>query len=366
MASELIIMATSKAAINSHQNNAMLNAIDILDENITTPWLTPFYEHWQQTYHQARFPHGLLLTGSAGIGKYKIAKQLVKFLLCTNKQVNDACFQCHSCQLMAANNHLDFHFLTAEKNKSIGIEQVRLLTDKLNDRPHLGNNKVVLIKGAELLTEPAANALLKTLEEPQGDSYLILLARSQHQLMPTLLSRLQQTHLPSPNDQTLINWLHELGHQVTDIGVLRWFQNSPLALLNHLQALQQDASLDTRKQCVEGLFNTLHEPVNLFAFTALIVKEVEQNLLLIFHLLHDIHKLKLNNEQLNEDAIYYFALPQLQLWQAQLSLKSLRSLSAEILLVRSLLVENSALKKELLVNALLIKIKNEFKENQPC
>jgi len=338
---------------------------DVFDD-VSTPWLMPFYQHLQDTYQQGRFAHGLLFTGSPGIGKNKLAKQLAQYLLCTNKQHNDACFKCHSCQLMDANNHLDFHFLEAEKNKSIGIDQVRLLTEKLNERPQLGNNKVVLIKGAQQLTEAAANALLKTLEEPQGDSYLILLTRTHHQLMPTLLSRLQQTHIHSPDDQTLIDWLYQLGFQVSDYGVLRWFQNSPLALLNHLKAVQDDASLDTRKQCVEGLFQLLYQPANLFTFTPLLVKNIDQNLLLMFHLLHDIHKLKLNKNQLNEDAIYYFALPQLQLWQTQLSLKSLRMLSGEILKVRELLTNHSALKKELLVNALLIKIKNEFKEVNLC
>ncbi len=335
-------------------------------ENVNTPWLTPFYAHLQDAYRQGRFAHGLLFTGSSGIGKYKLARQLAQYLLCSNKQHDDACFECHSCQLFSANNHLDFNLLEAEKNKSIGIDQIRLLTDKLNERPQLGNNKVVLIKGADQLTEAAANALLKTLEEPQGDSYLILLTRTHHQLMPTLLSRLQQTHLHSPDDQTLIDWLYQFGFQVSDFGVLRWFQNSPLALLNHLKALQEDASLDTRRQCIEGLFSLLYEPINLFSFAQLLAKDVEQNLLLLFHLLHDLHKLKLNGNQLDPDAIYYFALPQLQIWQTQLSLKSLRLLSDEILKTRSLLTGHSALKKELLINALLIKIKNEFKEITVC
>ena len=345
------------------KSNETVESVETVFDNVSTPWLTPFYQQLQRHFHQGRFPHGLLFTGSGGIGKYKIAKQLAQFLLCTNKQADNACFQCHSCQLMSANNHADFQLLSAEKNKSIGVDQVRALTDTLNERPQLGNNKVVIIKGAEQLTESAANALLKTLEEPQGDSYLILLTRTHHQLMPTLLSRLQQTHLHSPDDQMLIDWLYQLGYQVSDLGVLRWFQNSPLALLNHLNALQQNESLDTRRHCVEGLFNVLFQPANLFSFAQLIAKDVEQNLLLLFHLLHDIHKLKLNNNQLNEDAIYYFALPQLQTWQTQVSLKNLRVLSTEILKTRQLLMEHSALKKELLINALLIKIKNKFKES---
>ena len=330
-------------------------------DNVTTPWLTSFYQQLQSHFHQGRFPHGLLFTGSQGLGKYKIAKQCAQFLLCENKQVQGACGRCHACQLMAANTHVDFQLLEAEKSKSIGIDQVRALTEKLNARPQLGNNKVVIIKGAEQLTEAAANALLKTLEEPQGDSYIILLARTHHQLMPTLLSRLQQTHIHTPDDQTLIDWLYQLGFQVSDLGVLRWFQNSPLALLKHLQALREDAAVDARRQCVEGLFTLLYQPTNLFTFAQWLAKDVEQYLLLLFHLLHDLHKLKLNNNVLNNDAIYYFALPQLQTWQTQLSLSDLRELSHQVLTTRQLLTEHSAVKKELLINALLIKIKNKFK-----
>lgn len=340
----------------------MAKSSEVVAVDVAMPWLTPFYVQLQQTYHQGRFAHGILFTGHAGIGKNKIAKKLSQFLLCSDKQVNDACFKCHSCQLMSANNHLDFYSLSAEKSKSIGIDQVRLLTEKLNERPQLGNNKVVLIEGAEQLTESAANALLKTLEEPQGGSYLILLARSHHQLMPTLLSRLQCSHLQSPDDQSLIDWLYQLGYQVSDLGVLRWFKNSPLALLHHLQGLEDAATTDSRRQCVEGLFNLLHNPSSLFLFATLIAKDADQNLLLLFHLLHDIHQIKLNDNKLNEDAIYYFALPQLQQWQTQLSLQSLRLLSTETLKVRNLLTSHSALKKELLINALLINIKNEFKE----
>jgi len=332
-------------------------------DKVTTPWLTPFYQQLQRHFHQGRFPHGLLFTGSQGIGKYKIAKQCAQFLLCENKQPQGACGRCHACQLMAANTHVDFQLLAAEKNKSIGIDQVRALTEKLNARPQLGNNKVVIIKEAEQLTEAAANALLKTLEEPQGDSYIIVLARTHHQLMPTLLSRLQQTHMHSPDDQTLIDWLYQLGFQVSDLGVLRWFQNSPLVLLKHLQGLQDGSAEDARRQCVEGVFNFLYQPESLFTFAQWIAKDVEQYLLLLFHLLHDLHKLKLNNNSLDGDAIYYFALPQLQTWQTQLSLSDLRELSHEVLTTRQLLTAHSAVKKELLINALLIKIKHKFKES---
>ncbi len=338
-----------------------------LDENeslkqVSTPWLKPVFEQLLENYQNGRFAHGILLTGSAGVGKFKVAQDLAQYLLCGNKHTpQGACGLCHSCKLFAANNHLDFHLLQNEQNKSIGIEQVRSLIDTLNERPHLGDNKVVIIKNAHTLTVPAANALLKTLEEPQGNSYLILLTRTHHQLMPTLLSRLQHTHLHTPGDADLLAWLSELGFNIQDIGLLRLFQNSPLSLLNHLQSVQESTSEDERRNCVEGLFSLLNQPESLFSFSQFLAESVEERLQLLFHLLHDMHKLKLSESAMNREAVYSFALPQLQIWQSQITLKSLRYLSSELLQTRKLLVAHSGLKKELLINALLIKIKNEFK-----
>ncbi|WP_019613363.1 DNA polymerase III subunit delta' [Psychromonas ossibalaenae] len=338
-----------------------------LDENtplteVSTPWLKPVFEQLQEHYQSGRFAHGILLTGNAGVGKFKVAQDMAQYLLCSNKQTPQGpCNQCHSCKLFTVSNHLDFHLLQNEANKSIGIEQVRSLIDTLNERPHLGDNKVVIIKNANTLTVPAANALLKTLEEPQGNSYLILLTRTHHQLMPTLLSRLQHTHLHTPGDADLLAWLSDLGFNIQDIGLLRLFQNSPLSLLNHLHSVQVSTSEDERRNCVEGLFSLLNQPESLFTFSQFLAESVEQRLQLLFHLLHDLHKLKLSESVMNRDAVYSFALPQLQIWQAQITLKSLRYLSSELLQTRKLLVDHSGLKKELLINALLIKIKNEFK-----
>lgn len=335
-------------------------------ESVSTPWLAPVYEQLLATYQAGRLPHAVLFTGSAGIGKFKQAQDLAQYLLCSNKHRQGACRQCHACQLFLAQNHADFHLLQNEANKSIGIEQVRSLIATLNERPHLGENKVVIIKNAQLLTTAAANALLKTLEEPQGNSYLILLARSHHQLIPTLFSRVQHTHLHTPDDASLLAWLAELGFVVADIGLLRLFQNSPLALLNYLQSVQEENIQDQRINAIEGLFALLNQPESLFVFSQFLAESAASRLQLLFHILHDLHKLKLSASALDQDAIYTFALPQLHIWQAQISLKSLRYLCHELLQVRSLLTEHSALRKELLITALLIKIKHEFKDQALC
>jgi len=331
-------------------------------KSVSTPWLTPTFQQVINSYQGGRLSHGLLFTGSLGLGKYKLAKNIAQYLLCSDKQANGPCLHCHSCNLFLANNHLDFHLLQSESDKAIGIEQVRGLIEIINERPNLGDNKVVLIKNAAQLTTAAANALLKTLEEPQGNTYLILLARTHHQLLPTMLSRVQHTHLHTPSDELLLSWLAELGFILEDKGVLRLFQNSPLALLNHLKVAPEAQGQDERVTCIEGVFSLLNQPETLFDFSRFLAESVEGRLQLLFYMLHDIHKLKLSPETISDDVVFGFALPQLQIWQQQLPLRSLRYLCTELLHTRTLLLENRSLKKELLINALLIKIKNEFKE----
>jgi len=343
-----------------------LSNSDPLVTVVSTPWLTPVFKHLLNNDQAGRLAHGLLFTGSAGLGKFRLATKISKYLLCTNKQVSGSCGECHSCNLFDAQNHLDFHLLQSEDNKAIGIEQVRSLIDALNERPHLGDNKVVVIKDVQLLTTAAANALLKTLEEPQGNSYIILLARTHHQLMPTLYSRVQHTHIHTPSDDELLQWLAKQQISVSDKGVLRQFQNCPLVLLNYLYALQSGDASDERRDCVEGLFSLLNRPEMLLDFSQFLAQNVESRLQLLFFMLHELHKIKLSVQPLNDDAVYHFALPQLQIWSEQISLKSLRYLCSEILKVRTQLVEHSGLKKELLISALLIKIKNEFKEHTQC
>jgi DNA polymerase-3 subunit delta' len=331
---------------------------------VSTPWLDQPFNLLVQSDKQARLAHGLLLTGSEGVGKYKLAKKLANYLLCSNKADNQqACGHCHACQLFAAGNHLDFHLLKHETTKSIGVDQVRSLIAVLNERPNLGDNKVVIIKNTQELTVQAANALLKTLEEPQGNSYLILVAKNIHQLMPTLISRVQHTHIHTPNDKILLQWISEQGFCLSDQGIIKLFQNSPLALLNHLQGNQDSALIDERRSCIEGIFGILSQTETLFDFSKFLSESADRRLQLLFFLFHDLHKLKLADWVDYHDSIYHFAQPQLEIWKNQLSLKNLREISAEILTLRQQLNTHSALRKELLITALLINLKNKFSEN---
>ncbi|MCK5819425.1 MAG: DNA polymerase III subunit delta' [Psychromonas sp.] len=331
-------------------------------KTLKTPWLTTLYTSLVKTHKETRLGHGLLFTGIDGVGRFKLAQQIAKYILCSNKtHSNNSCNICHSCNLIAANTHLDLQLLIKEQNKqSITIDQIRTLINNLNDCAHLGNNKIVIIKDAQFLSIQAANALLKTLEEPQSNTYLILLTNTREQLLPTLRSRVQHTHIYTPNTKTLTNWLISQGINLPDQGLFPLFKNSPLALFNHLQS----NAIDPRKSCVEGLFSLQHDPQSLFIFSEYLAKSTDKNLEILFFLLHDLHKLKMSHNASKQSIIFNFALPQLIIWQDQITFKSLRMLSLNILKIRTLLITHSALKEDLLINALLIKIKNAFQISQ--
>jgi len=135
-----------------------------------------------------RIAHAYLFEGPEGIGKRLTALAFARALLCVD---GTGCGDCPACRKVDHNNHPDIHILDAEEER-IKIEQVRSLQQELMLRPLEGRYKVCLIDGAERMTVGAANALLKTLEEPQPNTLIILLTDHPEQLLPTICSRCQR------------------------------------------------------------------------------------------------------------------------------------------------------------------------------
>ncbi|MEC7121227.1 MAG: DNA polymerase III subunit [Pseudomonadota bacterium] len=158
------------------------------------PWQRP---HWQRVVQ--RYPeiaHGLLLSGSAGVGKRLFADRLAAWLLCGQRDLDQACGHCQSCQWLRADTHPNLLRVSREidskgkQAKQIKIDQIRALMPFVQQTGE--GWRVVIIEPADCLNPAAANALLKTLEEPSPRLLLILVADQALQLPATIRSRVQQ------------------------------------------------------------------------------------------------------------------------------------------------------------------------------
>lgn len=203
--------------------------------NEILPWHQPILQRLQHHYANDRMPHAILLSGIAGIGKRILAEQLSHGLLCEAPPAfAQSCGTCKACQLLRSHAHPDFYYLaTEEGSKEIKVDQVRNLIQRLSMKSQYGGYQVGVIYPAEALNSAASNSLLKTLEEPSGQTLLLLMSEQPSMLSATIRSRCQTFNLASPERSTAIAWLAEQRQvEVQDPGLLLALaQGAPLRAL---------------------------------------------------------------------------------------------------------------------------------------
>ncbi|HAT1644847.1 TPA: DNA polymerase III subunit delta' [Raoultella planticola] len=220
------------------------------------PWLRPSFEQLVAGYQAGRGHHALLLQALPGMGGEALIYALCRYLMCRQPEGNKSCGQCHSCQLMQAGTHPDYYTLAPEKGKSaLGIDAVRDVNEKLYERSRLGGAKVVWIGDAALLTDAAANALLKTLEEPPENTWFFLACQEPARLLATLRSRCRLYHLAPPSESYGLAWLERevTMPQEALLSALRLSANAPAAALD----LLQESHWASRQQLVQTLAGVL-------------------------------------------------------------------------------------------------------------
>lgn len=179
------------------------------------PWQQQQWSQVMQSLSHDSLGHALLLTGAQGIGKSVFAARLAHYLLCRQSS-DQPCGQCSSCQLYSNGYHPDLHLIhpawnekTAKEKKSISIDQIRTLIAALTLKSKCGGPKIAIISPAQLMTTEAANSLLKTLEEPQGPCYILLLTPQPDSLLATIRSRCHKIHFSIPATALSVPWLQE-------------------------------------------------------------------------------------------------------------------------------------------------------------
>ena len=161
-----------------------------------------------QLHESGRLPHALLLTSDSGLGLSEVCAVLAHRLLKMISQSSEEETQ----ELLAAGTHGDFRWVSVIDGKqSIGVDQVRAACDFVAKTAGYGSLKVLVIEGADKLTTAAANALLKTLEEPQGDTLIMLISRRPWLLPATIRSRCQSRTLPRLSEATCNSALTQSG-----------------------------------------------------------------------------------------------------------------------------------------------------------
>jgi len=158
----------------------------------------------QSAMLQNRLAHAYLFHGEDRIGKRLLALRLAQTLLCetvSDARQPDACGACRACRQVDARTHPDFLVIEPDQemaNPQIKIESIRDIEHQMIYRPLIGNRKICLIDEADRMTIGAANALLKTLEEPPDHSLFILVSSRPYALPATIRSRCQSLRLTPP------------------------------------------------------------------------------------------------------------------------------------------------------------------------
>lgn len=220
-----------------------------------------------------RIPHALLLTGREGFGKVEFARSLAQSMLCEQAaQGSLACGACPACGWFAQGNHPDFREVlpdsmveeeaetdaearTAEskaekKSAHITVEQIRNLQQFITMSTHRAGWRVLVLHPAEAMNPQAANALLKTLEEPTPGTLMVLVTDQAGRLMPTVRSRCQVVTVPACEPAVAERWLLDQGLDARIAGdALAQAGGAPLLAL----AWSADDWQDARRQVMTAL-----------------------------------------------------------------------------------------------------------------
>lgn len=184
------------------------------------PWQQRMLDGALASLAEGRLGHALLFSGAAQMGKGEVALRLAQRLLCTTPGPDgQACGRCRACQLFAAGTHPDFRFTSFIPNdkgdklrSEIIVDQMRDLGHWFSLTPQMGAAQVALITPANAMNASAANALLKTLEEPSRDRYLLLVTDRPGRLPATIRSRCQRLEFRPPGKAEALAWLCAQGH----------------------------------------------------------------------------------------------------------------------------------------------------------
>lgn len=224
------------------------------------PWQRREWQRLLRLLREQRLPHALLLRGLSGTGVGDFARGLAHRVLCRGPLAETPCGSCRDCVLNAAGTHPDLLQLAPERSGgAIRVEQVREVVAFGQATAQQGGYRVVIINPAHAMNASAANALLKTLEEPGRSTLLLLVTSAPGMVMPTIRSRCQDLALPAPAADLARGWL---GERLDDPQALQFLSGfAPRQPLYALRLAPQVAAMREVVRALVGLIGGTSDPM---------------------------------------------------------------------------------------------------------
>ncbi|MGD9660235.1 MAG: DNA polymerase III subunit delta' [Porticoccaceae bacterium] len=171
------------------------------------PWQRDEWQSLVRLIGLGRLPHALMLAGPAEIGKQNFALKLSQLLLCATPSER-SCGNCKACKLFSAATHPDFMLVEPEaEGKIIKVDQVRELAEFATRTAAMGGRRVIVVSPGEAMNQNAANAFLKTLEEPGKDVIMVVVVHQPGRILPTIRSRCRIFPFALPSRDLVAAWL---------------------------------------------------------------------------------------------------------------------------------------------------------------
>jgi DNA polymerase-3 subunit delta' len=271
--------------------NAALNHVFL-----PLPWHSEQWQTFNDRIVGQRLPHALIVNGLEGVGAEHLAFALAYRMLCNQVDDGIPCGQCSGCLTLKAGSHPDFyHVLPQEKSKFIKVDQIRSLCESIAKTSQQGGWKVVIISPAEAMNTAAANALLKSLEEPESNTLILLVSSRLSAIPMTIRSRCQIESMGIPEPTVAKQWLSQ---QIEDKSVnlselLNMANDQPLLALDYING----SGFESR-QHVESLLDAMRNSAETpFAAAQACLKYSPEDL--ISWMLSYVHRLMVGELQNN-------------------------------------------------------------------
>ena len=192
--------------------------------------------------------HSYLFIGIDGIGKRLFANEFAKKILCIEKEDEEE--KCESCIKWNSLNHPDFLIIEPD-NKTIKIEQIRNMQEKISEKPIVSNKKVYIINDSDTMTIEAQNCLLKTLEEPPEYACIILISSNESKLLNTIKSRCMKIQFNKLSEEDIIKFAREKINMHTEDNFIKLSEGSIGRLINIQENIEVYKQINTILDNVE-------------------------------------------------------------------------------------------------------------------